>query len=410
MIKHLDFNFKFFSNCESFELVASKRKSFFSSENLVLIGSSFWWLNLYLYVPILPIYSKESGASLQFIGLIIASYAIGQMLFRIPVGYLADKLKSRKLFAVIAALTSCLGSSSLYFANSPMEIFVARSITGIAAAGWVAISVYYSSFFEKKFRSKSSTYILASNTTSVFAGLFLGGYISDIYGMKVCFLLSLLSGVIALIFFALSKEKKLSIEVKFSSKVFRNLLKNKLLISFCIIGIFTQFITFSTNFSFFPIYLNSLGYSDSIVGNIVSIGSLAGLIGTLVSPYLLNKFNFWNVAMMLSVPLAFTIFLTPYIESLFLLILVRLFSGFTWGTIFSSLMGLIVKEFDDNYQASAMGLFQAIYAIGMFSGPIVSGIIADWKGIYYVFLLSSITSLLILVVSFLMKSTKLKKY
>ena len=374
------------------------------------MGSSFWWLNLYLYVPILPIYSKDSGASLQFIGLIIASYAIGQMLFRIPIGYLADKLKSRKLFAVIAALTSCLGSLSLYFADSPIEIFIARSITGISAAGWVAISVYYSSFFEKKFRSKSSTYILASNTTSVFAGLFLGGYISDIYGMKVCFLLSLLSGIIALIFFILSKEKKLSIEVKFSSKVFRNLLKNKLLISFCVIGIFTQFITFSTNFSFFPIYLNSLGYSDSIVGNIVSIGSLAGLIGTLVSPYLLNKFNFWNVAMMLSVPLAFTIFLTPYIESIFLLILVRLFSGFTWGTIFSSLMGLIVKEFDDNYQASAMGLFQAIYAIGMFSGPIVSGIIADWKGIYYVFLLSSIISLFILVVSFLMKSTKLKKY
>jgi len=386
---------------------SNQKYSLFSSKNLVLAGSIFWWFNLYLYVPILPIYSKESGASLQFVGIIIASYAIGQILFRIPIGYLSDKMKSRKLFSVFAALFSCLGSATLYLSSQPSEILIARTITGIAAAGWVAISVYYSSFFAMNERSKSSTTILASNTFSVFAGTFCGGYLSDLYGLKICFLLSFLSGAIATVFFIISKENKFVVQTKFSSSTFLKLMKNRVLIAFCIIGIFVQFNTFSTTFSFFPIYLNNLGYSDSFIGNIVSFATLFTLVGTLSSPYFLKRMNFWRVAAVFSIPLAICTLLTPYIDNIILLILVRLMVGFSHGIIFSSIMGLIVKVFDQNYQASAMGIFQAVYAVGMFSGPFISGIIGDIYDINAVFITSSIVVVGIFLIAYLMKSQKL---
>ena len=62
----------------------------FKPHNYVILGSLFWWFSLYIYVPVLPIYSKDLGANLQFVGLIIGSYAVGQVLFRIPIGYLSD--------------------------------------------------------------------------------------------------------------------------------------------------------------------------------------------------------------------------------------------------------------------------------------------------------------------------------
>ena len=386
---------------------SNSKNSLSSSKNFVLAGSLFWWFNLYLYVPILPIYSKESGASLQFVGMIIASYSIGQILFRIPIGYLSDKMKSRKLFSVLAALFSCVGSGALYLSNQPIDIFLARTLTGIAAAGWVAISVYYSSFFSMNERSKSSTTILASNTFSVFAGTFCGGYLSDLYGLKICFLLSSLSGAIAMILFMISKEKKIATQTKFSSRTFLQLLKNPILIGFCAIGIFIQFNTFSTTFSFFPLYLNSLGFSDSFIGNITSFGTLFVLIGTISSPYFLKRIGFWKVAATFSVPLAIGTFLTLYISDPALLILVRLVVGFSTGVIFSSMMGLIVKIFDQNYQASAMGIFQSIYAIGMFSGPFISGIIGDIYDINAVFITSSIMGVAIFLIAYLMKSQKL---
>ena len=384
-------------------------KSFFSSENLVLIGSAFWWFSLYIYVPILPIFSKDLGANLGFVGLIVASYSIGQVLFRIPIGYLSDRLKSRKLFSVFAALVSTLGSFFLFFADQPNEVFIGRTITGISAAGWVAISVYYSSFFAPKERSKSSTYILGSNTISVFLGTFLSGFVSDLFGANMCFLISILSGLLAALLFILSKENKFKLEAKFSTTVFFKLMRNRLLIAFCIIGIFTQFVTFSTLFSFFPIYLNELGFSDSIVGNVVSISTLASLVGTLISPILLRKFGFWRIASAASIPVAISTLITPLLESLSLLIIMRLIAGLGHGIVFSSLMGLIVREFQENYQASAMGIFQAIYAIGMFSGPLISGIIASNFGISYVFVFSSFISLMILIVCILMRTEKLTK-
>ncbi|MQG04280.1 MAG: MFS transporter [SAR202 cluster bacterium] len=384
-------------------------KSLFSSEKLVFIGSAFWWFSLYIYVPILPIFSKDLGANLGFVGLIVASYSIGQILFRMPIGYLSDRLKSRKLFSVFAALVSTLGSSFLFFADQPNEVFIGRTITGIAAAGWVAISVYYSSFFSPKERSKSSTYILGSNTASVFLGTFLSGFVSDLFGANICFLISILSGLAATLLFTLSKENKFKLEAKFSTTVFFKLMRNRILIAFCTIGILVQFVTFSTLFSFFPIYLNELNFTDSIVGNIVSFSTLATLVGTFSSPILLRKFGFWRTAAIASIPLALSNLLTPFLESLSLLIILRLIAGFGSGVVFSSLMGLIVREFQENYQASAMGIFQAIYAIGMFSGPLISGMIASNFGISYVFAFSSFISLTILMVCFVMRTEKLTK-
>ena len=72
-------------------------------------------------------------------------------------------------------------------------------------------------------------------------------------------------------------------------------------------------------------------------------------------------------------------------------------------------MSSIVRGFEENYQASAMGIFQAIYAIGMFTGPIFSGIIASKLSLEGVFIFSSSVSFLIILVSFFMKSEELAK-
>ena len=381
----------------------------FKPHNYVILGSLFWWFSLYIYVPVLPIYSKDLGANLQFVGIIIGSYAVGQVLFRIPIGYLSDRLKSRKLFSVISGIVSFIGSACLFFSNSPNDVFLGRTITGIAAAGWVAISIYYSSFFLKKERFKSSTRIVASNTFAVFLGSFLSGYISDSIGIKACFLISMLSALIASILFFISKEKALDIEVQFSTRKFMNLLKNKLLICLCLNGIFIQFITFSVTFSFFPIYLNELGYSDSIVGNIVSFSTLTAIIGTIFSPYLIKKFGLWKAFAFASIPIGITTLATPYFEGLVLLTTLRLIAGVGTGLIFSSCMSSIVRGFEENYQASAMGIFQAIYAIGMFTGPIFSGIIASRLSLESVFIFSSSISLLIILVSLFMKSEEIAK-
>ena len=383
--------------------------TFFKPHNYVILGSLFWWFSLYIYVPVLPIYSKDLGSSLQFIGIIVGSYALGQILFRIPIGYLSDRLKSRKLFSVLSGIVSFLGSLYLFISNSPNDILIGRTITGVAAAGWVAISVYYSSFFPRNERFKSSTIILSSNMLSVFLGTFLSGYISDLISIKTCFLLSMVAAILSSILFLFSKEKPFDAKSQFSTIQFINLLRNKLLICLCLIGIFIQFITFSINFSYFPIYLNELNFSDSIVGNLVAFYTLASFIGTISSPRLIKRFGLWKIFIYSAILIGLTTLITPLFENLFLLIFLRLIGGIGGGIIFSSCMSSIVRGFQENYQASAMGIFQAVYAIGMFLGPILSGVIGSSINLESVFIFSSSVTLPIILISFFIKKEELAK-
>jgi len=383
--------------------------TFFKPHNYVILGSLFWWFSLYIYVPVLPIYSKDLGSSLQFIGIIVGSYALGQILFRIPIGYLSDRLKSRKLFSVLSGIVSFLGSLYLFISNSPNDILIGRTITGVAAAGWVAISVYYSSFFPRNERFKSSTIILSSNMLSVFLGTFLSGYISDLISIKTCFLLSMVAAILSSILFLFSKEKPFDAKSQFSTIQFINLLRNKLLIYLCLIGILIQFITFSINFSYFPIYLNELSFSDSIVGNLVAFYTLASFIGTISSPRLIKKFGLWKIFIYSAILIGLTTLITPLFENLFLLIFLRLIGGIGGGIIFSSCMSSIVRGFQENYQASAMGIFQAVYAIGMFLGPILSGVIGSNINLESVFIFSSSVTLPIILISFFIKKEELAK-
>ena len=383
--------------------------TFFKPHNYVILGSLFWWFSLYIYVPVLPIYSKDLGSSLQFIGIIVGSYAVGQILFRIPIGYLSDRLKSRKLFSVLSGIVSFLGSSYLFISNSPNDVLIGRTITGVAAAGWVAISVYYSSFFPRNERFKSSTIILSSNMLSVFLGTFLSGYISDLISIKTCFLLSMVAAILSSILFLFSKEKPFDAKSQFSTIQFISLLRNKLLICLCLIGIFIQFITFSINFSYFPIYLNELSFSDSIVGNLVAFYTLASFIGTISSPRLIKRFGLWKIFIYSAILIGLTTLITPLFENLFLLIFLRLIGGIGGGIIFSSCMSSIVRGFQENYQASAMGIFQAVYAIGMFLGPILSGVIGSNINLESVFIFSSSVTLPIILISFFIKKEELAK-
>ena len=108
----------------------------------VAVATYFFWSSLYLYVPVLPLHARELGASLEMIGYVVASYAIGQLLLRIPIGVGSDII-GRRPFAILALILSGIGGIWLALSQDPWSLFAARSLTGVAAAGWVAISVLF---------------------------------------------------------------------------------------------------------------------------------------------------------------------------------------------------------------------------------------------------------------------------
>lgn len=89
-----------------------------------------------IIVPLIPIYMTEFHLNTSTIGFIFSAYALGVLLFSLPMGMIAEKYGYRRVF--LSGMT-VLGLSCLSFAfvNDPWALFICRFIQGSAsAASW----------------------------------------------------------------------------------------------------------------------------------------------------------------------------------------------------------------------------------------------------------------------------------
>ncbi len=79
----------------------------------------------------------------------------------------------------------------------------------------------------------------------------------------------------------------------------------------------------------------------------------------------------------------------PFIESPNLLVMSQAFGGLGRGVLNVQLMTLAVLAVSTSSRATSMGIYQAIYAIGMLLGPLVAGFVGDSISVAWVFGLST---------------------
>ncbi|MBM4436170.1 MAG: MFS transporter, partial [Actinobacteria bacterium] len=144
----------------------------------LLIGAKIlFWASLYVYVPVLPIYARQLGASHGIVGMVVGAYGLSQLLLRIPIGVASDHLGRRKPFLVGGMLANALGCVTMALAPGPALLVVGRAILGIGASTYVVSSIYLADFFPRgQIARATSLAVLVSSATQV-AILLAGGFV-----------------------------------------------------------------------------------------------------------------------------------------------------------------------------------------------------------------------------------------
>jgi len=75
--------------------------------------------------------------------------------------------------------------------------------------------------------------------------------------------------------------------------------------------------------------------------------------------------------------------------------------GLGSGVLGTILMALSIRSVAPQQRATAMGVYQAIYAAGMLLGPLLSGVVGDSLGLASVFYLSASLCLVVAGLAFL---------
>ena len=361
---------------------------------LFLIGTTFFWLSLYIYVPILSPYVKHLSGSFALVGTVVGSYGLAQLLFRFPIGIWSDNKGKRKSFVLSGFALSFISCVGLALSPSAWFLILFRWVSGIAASMWVVFSVFYSSYFHDNQTTRAMSQATFCIGIGQMLGTYGGGKIADAFGWLAPFYVGAVLAVLGILFTLPVSERAEKDPKPLSWRKLSAIVSNKRLLTVSIITALSQFAVFATTFGFLPIYVTDsayIGASESQLGTMMAIMLMLQTIamrmtGAFVAPHI----GYRATVGIAYTSMASVSILTPYIPSFRLLFLLQAMGALGRGLAYPILMGLSIQGIAKDEKATAMGFFQAVYAIGMFGGPFSAGFVGDKFGLRAVFIYAGI--------------------
>jgi len=358
-----------------------------------------FWAAMYSHVSILSGYAEYLKASAQMIGIIIGSYGFMQFLLRLPLGILSDKVQKRKVFITGAMVSSFAAGIVMFLTPSPAGLLAGRILCGISACSYVQITILYSSYHEENKLAKSMGIMVSLMYLSQMLAMLIGGIVTDGLGVKYSFLLTSAFAFVGIVFSFFIYDKPIEKE-PIKIRELKSVVLNKWLIAASLLAILCQALSFAKSWSFVPL----AAYRYGATGVMQSVVTVSFTFFSMISALLCGAFT----AKLGEKKLLAIGFLLHGVGSVMIilwqsvagLVASQIIAGFGNGFVFSLLMSVSLKTIPEHRRGSAMGLYQGLYAIGMFAGPFVFGSFADKYPLNYGFAATAILAVLGFVLVF----------
>ena len=317
-------------------------------------------------------------------GIVLAQYGLWQALIRLPLGIAADWLGRRKPFIVAGLILAGLGAWVMGTAESVGGMAVGRAITGLAAGTWVPLTVAFSGLFPAQEAIRATSILTFVGSVGRVAATSATGLLNELGGYSLAFLLA--SGAAALgVLVMFSVRERAHRPRRPSVAGIGHLITRPDVLLPSLLAAVSQYANWAVTYGFLPILAERLGATDVTLSALVSMHIGVVTVMTLVAAGLVNRLGARRLVLISFVLTSGGIGLVAVAQSLTLIFVAQFFLGIAQGLGYPVLMGMSIRDVADAERNTAMGLHQSVYAIGMFAGPWLSGILADAMGIRWMF-------------------------
>lgn len=339
-----------------------------------------YWFAMYTYVPLLSPYVQALHGSLFMAGVVIGAYGFSQMLVRIPLGVWSDRVGHRKPFIIGGLIVATLSSLGFATTSSVALALVFRTLAGVAAASWVVFTVLYASYHDADHAPRAMGIISFFTALGQMIATTVGGIVAQRFGWHAAFWLAVIGGVIGTILsFGIKDNPPDPGGVRIKPGELLLVGRDKIVLGVSFLAVLAQVVTFSTMFGFSPQAAVNLGATKADLSWLTLASTFFNAIAALMGGGILSKkFGERRVVMLGFLISAVFTGVIPFVHTLSWLYITQAFNGFGQGFCMPVLMGLAIKHVDAKRRATAMGFYQAIYALGMFGGPAISGYIGEF--------------------------------
>ncbi|HUT66193.1 MAG TPA: MFS transporter [Spirochaetota bacterium] len=354
----------------------------------IFLGVTFlFWVTLYIYVPTLPTFIKMKADNLAMVGLVLSMYGLWMLVARLPMGIAVDSMGRGKPLIMAGLFLCALGAFIMGKGESLGVLAFGRALTGLSAATWVPLLVVFSSFFTEEEAIFSSALLSVTMSFGRILGTSLTGVLNRAGGYPLPFFLATITGVVAIGLVPLVKEERRPVK-GVSLRAIVSLFARKDVVLPALISAVVHYVDWSVTFSFLPILAQELGASDVIKSVIISLNIASIAVATLANTMMLKRVKHTLILCGGAGFMFCGIIVLSIAQSLPMLLFGTALMGFAFGVVYPILLGMSIHRVDRIQRNTAMGIHQSIYAIGMWTGPWLSGIAADLLGIRKMFVLT----------------------
>ncbi|MDJ0659205.1 MAG: MFS transporter [Crocosphaera sp.] len=247
-----------------------------------LLGAGLcFWISITTLLPTLPTYIQSLGGTRSEIGLVMGSFAIGLLLSRTALGYLADK-NSRKLVLYIGVIVAGLAPFGYLLIQSVFPLIAVRAFHGVSIAAFTtAYSALVVDLSPLKNRGELIGYMSLVTPIGMSIGPALGGFVQEFLGYSILFITSASSAFLGLFLIVFIQEKSSthhhkSAHIQGKSRSFKQMLTTHALVIPASILFFIGLL-FGTLVTFLPLFLEdaNLEFNAGLFYTVAAIGSFS---------------------------------------------------------------------------------------------------------------------------------------
>ncbi|MGD2253149.1 MAG: MFS transporter [Anaerolineales bacterium] len=346
-------------------------------------------LGFSLILPLLPFYASDFGANPTQVGLLVATYAAGQLVGSPVLGRLSDRFGRRPVL-LLSILGTFIGFLMLGFATTLWMLFVSRLLDGVTGGNVSVAQAYIADVTDEEERAKGLGLVGAAFGLGFIVGPAVGGLLS-VWGYGVpAFLAAGLSALnlVAVAFLlpeSLSREDRRALAARprpsLSLRGLWNAL-NKPKVGPLFLVRFLYSLAFSTFTTIFPLYAQyRLNLNAQATGLVLTyVGVLIVLVQGVAVGWLTSRFSelrliAWSNLLMMLAMVGWAI--TPSLALLLVVLAPLALSGGVLNTVVNSALS---KSVDPLEVGGALGLSASLESLTRVVSPSLGGVLLEQVG------------------------------
>lgn len=248
----------------------------------------------------------------------------------------------------------------------------------------------YAGYFPPERATSAMSHLATCSALGQMVSTSMGGWIAEVYGWLMPFYVGAALPIISLFCLLLVPEVPVTRMNRLTFRRVASIGLTPTLLTVSLIAALGQYVNFITIYGFSPVYATQIGATKTQLGMLIVVGMLCQMIAALLSgTWCAARFGErWTITTGFLIAGVGTVMI-PSAHTIGGLYIAQAIAGVGRGLTHPVLMGTAVLSVPQDERGTAMGVFQAVYAMGMFAGPAIGGMLGDWIGLTGVFLSAS---------------------